>query len=46
MRRRTIREMIRDSRAGSILIAKLIAVVLGGIIEVLTWPAERVFAVV
>jgi hypothetical protein len=37
--------MIRDSRAGSILIAKLIAVVLGGIIEVLTRPAERVFAV-
>jgi hypothetical protein len=36
--------MIRDSRAGSIFIAKSIAVGLGGVIQVLTWPLERIFA--
>jgi hypothetical protein len=44
VRRRTVQEMIRDSRAGAILIAKLIALGVAGIIQVLTWPLERIFA--
>jgi len=42
VRERSLREMIRDSRAGSILIAKFIAAGLGGVIGVLTWPLVRI----
>jgi hypothetical protein len=44
VRSRTLRGMIRDSRVGSILIAKWIALALGIVVQVLAWPVERIFA--
>lgn len=44
MRTRLFREMLRDSRVGSIIIAKSIAIGLLVFIQPLTWPLERVVA--
>lgn len=44
MRPRTIREMLRDSHAGSIIVAELIALGLANVLAAISWPLNIVLA--